>query len=683
MRILYVEDNPADAELVRQALKRHGLPAYTLEVQPTLRDARTALLTPERFDIVLTDLGLPDGHGLELVADIRQRRLALAVVALTGQGDEQRVVTALKTGANDYLPKSDDLTERIVATLQAALAAFRADLARQAQPLSVLYVETSPIDIDLTRRHFAEHAPHLRIEWAYSSAAAVERLSRSPDGQHVPCDILLADLRLAGDSGLDLLKAVRQDLGMDLPVVLVTGQGSEDLAAIAMRLGATDYVVKREDYLAALPAVLENAFHRVQTSRERLALQALNLSLEQQIGQRTAELHAAKEAAEAANRSKSAFLARMSHDLRTPLNAVIGFADLLSLDPVLNQSSLCLRRVQTIHTAGTQLLTMIEELLDLAHIESGMMRLRLEAVDVPRLVLEGLSLVAPLATQHGVSTRMKPDRGQVLAHADRQRLSQVVTNLLTNAIKYGRHGGQVEVEVCQVSEGVQIVVSDSGKGMSPEQLACLFQPFNRLGADTDEIEGTGLGLVITKQLVDAMQGRLEVRSSIGIGTRVLVTLPSAPTGSSVPEPAGHPSAHPRLPGDSRPVRRVLYVEDDASNRALIQDLLAQEAAIELKTVPDARAGLSSAVDWYPHLILLDLDLPGMSGFELLQQLRATPSTAGLPCVAVSGFAMEHDITAAMSRGFAGYLTKPVKKSKLIDLIDQHGRLAVRPDSAAV
>ncbi len=671
MRILYVEDNATDATLVRQALMRHGLPDDTLEVRPTLLDARAALQNPERFDIVLVDLGLPDGNGLELVADIRQRRLPLAVVVLTGQGDEQRVVTALKTGANDYLPKGDDLVERIVVTLRAALKAFVDDLERQTRPLRVLYVETSPLDIDLTRRHFAEHAPHLRIEWVSSVSAALARLERAPEPERGLCDILLVDLRLAGDNGLDLLKAVRQDRGLDLPFVLVTGQGSEDLAAIAMRIGATDYVVKQHNYLEALPIVLENAYHRVQTQREQAALRALNQSLEQQVERRTAELLAAKEVAEAANRSKSAFLARMSHDLRTPLNAVIGFSDLLSIDPALKESSLSQRRIQTIHDAGKQLLGMIEELLDLARIESGTLLLNLEAVDVPKLVIESLGLVAPLATQYGVSTSMSPPQAHGLAHADRRRLSQVLTNLLTNAIKYGKRGGQVEVEILMVSDGVQITVTDTGRGMSPAQLACLYQAFNRLGAEAGDIEGTGLGLVITKQLVDAMQGRLEVRSSLGVGSSFIVTLPAAQPQSSAPAPARQAATA------GSPHCRVLHIEDDAGNRRLVHELLALAPALELRSVPDAKAGLACAVQWSPHLILLDLNLPGMSGFELLQRLRAEPNTADVPCIAVSGFATEHDITAAMSWGFAGFLTKPVEQSRLIDLIERHVRPATR------
>lgn len=270
MRILYVEDNASDADLVCRALAR-AMPEATVVVASSLAQARARLRDPADHDLLLTDLNLPDGSGLDLIVEIRAHAWPLAAVALTSQGDESVVLAALKAGADDYLAKSDDLGRRLPVTLRAALARFRSEAVRHTRALRVLYAEHNEHDLDLTRRHFASHAGHIRVQHACDAAAVLACLPHR-SGEPAPADVLLLDYRLPGENGLEVLKLVREDLGLDLPVVVITGQGSEDVAAMAMRLGATDYVVKHENYLLALPAVLENAFHRVQAAREQEAL---------------------------------------------------------------------------------------------------------------------------------------------------------------------------------------------------------------------------------------------------------------------------------------------------------------------------------------------------------------------------------------------------------------------------
>jgi signal transduction histidine kinase len=671
MRILCVEDNPRDADLVRRALVRSELAPAQFELAPTLAAARAALTGPLRFDLVLTDLHLPDGHGLELVAEIRSRGLPVAVVALTAHGDEALVMAALRAGADDYLAKNDGFAERVPNTARATLLAHRDQTARHARLLRVLYAEHNALDADLARRHFEADAPHIQIEWAPDAQAALNRLPIGPD-EAMPFDVLLIDFRLAGDSGLDVIKALRQDRGLDLPVVLVTGQGSEDVAALAMRLGATDYLVKRTNYLLTLPAVLENAYHRVQTVREQAALRALNASLELKVAERTAELEAATAAARAANQAKSAFLARMSHDLRTPLNAVLGFSQLLVLDPVLAGADSALRQVQLIHDAGQHLLAMIDEVLDLARIESGGLRLSLETVDACQLVQECLPLVGPLAAQHRVTLKAEPTQGGCLVHADRTRLRQVLVNLLTNAIKYNRVGGDVTVALTGSDAAVQLDVTDRGLGMTPPQLAALFQPFNRVGAETSGIEGTGLGLVIAKQLVEAMHGTLQVSSAPGLGSTFTLVLSPAVT-TVLPREAARAPARTVLALPAGATRRVLYVEDNPVNATLVRDLLRLQPGVELQVAEDGPSALRLAGRWQPHLVLMDLGLPGMSGIDVLRHLRADPSTAAIPCVAVSAFALGPEIRQALDEGCAAYLTKPFAVDELLMLIGRHAR----------
>ncbi len=269
MRILYVEDNPTDADLARRGLLRHD-PRVEVEIAATLAEARAALARRPDYELVLSDVNLPDGSGLELLAEIRERGLPLAVVILTGNGDEETAVAALKGGANDYLAKDADLVSRLPLTLAAALGRFRSESARRAGALRVLYAEPDAADVDLTRRHLEKHGPQVRLDVVDSATRALRLLPGNP-GEPCPCDVLLMDYS-PGGSAVEVLKILRAERHLDLPVVLVTRQGSEEAASLALRLGASDYLVKHANYLYALPATLESAHRSVLLARERAAL---------------------------------------------------------------------------------------------------------------------------------------------------------------------------------------------------------------------------------------------------------------------------------------------------------------------------------------------------------------------------------------------------------------------------
>lgn len=272
MRILYVDDNIRDADLVRRELARHT-PDYQVETATTLQQARDLLAQGTPYDLVLLDLRLPDGSGMELLAEIREQALPLAIVILTGSGDEEAAVAALKAGADDYLVKRRDYLAQLPRALDAALNHFRIESARIARPLRVLYAEHNAADIDLTRRHLARHAPHIHLEAVYTASEVLQRIPTT-SSEPCPYDVLLFDYRLPQANALDLLKTIRQERGLDLPVVLVTGQGDADVAVQAWRLGATDYLVKHAGYLFKLPVILENAFHQVKLTREQATLRA-------------------------------------------------------------------------------------------------------------------------------------------------------------------------------------------------------------------------------------------------------------------------------------------------------------------------------------------------------------------------------------------------------------------------
>jgi PAS domain S-box-containing protein/putative nucleotidyltransferase with HDIG domain len=272
MKILYVEDDPLDADLTRRALRKSA-PHFLLDVARTQHEAMQFLdrdLEPVDYDLMLTDLGLPDGSGFELLSHVREHGLPLAVVVITGQGDEEIAVSVLKAGADDYLVKRQDYLDHLPQTLENAVERHRAEMARREHRLHILYLENEPLDVDLTRRHFTSHAPHIHLEFVHHPEEILQRLPGR--GAPVEYDVLMLDYRLHELNALEMLKELRQARNLDLPIVLVTGHGDEEVAAQALRLGASDYVVKASGYLYRLPGLLENAYHRAQLSREQAAL---------------------------------------------------------------------------------------------------------------------------------------------------------------------------------------------------------------------------------------------------------------------------------------------------------------------------------------------------------------------------------------------------------------------------
>jgi CheY-like chemotaxis protein/anti-sigma regulatory factor (Ser/Thr protein kinase) len=286
-------------------------------------------------------------------------------------------------------------------------------------------------------------------------------------------------------------------------------------------------------------------------------------------------------------------------------------------------------------------------------------------------VLESLQLVGSLAAKHQVTLKHRPAKGSCLVRADHTRLRQVLVNLLSNGIKYNHAGGHVEVAISSQPDGVRLDVTDSGRGMTPEQLAGLYQPFNRLGAEASGVEGTGLGLVISKQLIDAMEGRLDVRSTPGAGATFSITLPVAENTAVREHEPMVPARAPALRPARGTPRRVLYVEDNPVNQILMREMLRLQPGVELEMDADGPSALARAAQWQPHLVLLDLDLPGMSGYEVLRRLRADPVTARIPCVAVSAFAHGPEIQHALDQGCVAYLTKPFEAAHLYEMVDRH------------
>ncbi|MDR3483060.1 MAG: PAS domain S-box protein [Burkholderiaceae bacterium] len=393
---------------------------------------------------------------------------------------------------------------------------------------------------------------------------------------------------------------------------------------------------------------------------------------EYRLQENNVELENAKAAAEKANLAKSEFLSSMSHELRTPLNAVLGFAQLMASD-VPPPTSAQKLSIDQILQAGWYLLRLINEILDLAMIESGKVTMSKEAMSLTEVLQDCQAMIEPQAQKRGIQLTFPQLDALFYVHADRTRVKQVIINLLSNAIKYNRVGGAVIVTcVATADSRVRLSVKDTGDGLTPEQLAQLFQPFNRLGQESSTEEGTGIGLVVTKQLVELMGGVIGVESRVGFGSVFWFELPSA----AAPElefgadrENGVDQAVHLMPHEFSSKRTLLYVEDNPANLALVEQLIARRSDLKLLSAIDGHMGIQLARAYLPAVILMDINLPGISGFGALRILRDDPATAHIPVLALSANAVPRDIEKGLEAGFFRYLTKPIKVNEFMDALD--------------
>jgi signal transduction histidine kinase len=479
-------------------------------------------------------------------------------------------------------------------------------------------------------------------------------------------DLILLDLSLPDSHGPDTFARVHAQ-APNVPLIVLTGHDDQEIAVRTVHDGAQDYLVKGH-------------------IDGQMLVRAMRYAVERKRAEDT--IRRAKDEAERASHAKGEFLSRMSHELRTPLNAILGFAQLLESDAKLSDRE----SVNQILAAGRHLLGLINEVLEFSRLETGRVEIPLEPVSVAGVAREVLNLIRPLATSQKVSVIGEDVLNSPLrVRANHQRLKQVLLNLLSNAVKYNRLGGSVTVS-CEKSlrprdtrefrksetvflrnaTFLRISVAVTGTGILPENLAKLFTPFERMGAEQSGIEGTGLGLAVSKSLVEAMGGVMGVESDVGRGSIFSVELPAAENSPNRDQGESQaPSSQLEDPkSEIQHQRTVLYIEDNLSNLRLIDRVLGTNPSIKLLSAVRGALGLDLARQHQPDLILLDLNLPDMHGAEVLGRLQENSETASIPVVVISADATAAQIERLLTAGARNYLTKPIDVKQFLLTVDE-------------
>jgi PAS domain S-box-containing protein len=395
----------------------------------------------------------------------------------------------------------------------------------------------------------------------------------------------------------------------------------------------------------------------------------------------TERVRQALDRSEAASRAKTEFLSRMSHELRTPLNAVLGFAQLLSRDAKDRLTERELTQLELVQQAGWHLLTLINDVLDVSRIEAGQLAVQAGPLALRPLLDEALDMNRAIAERQAVTLHADYTQAPELGvHADPTRLRQVVFNVVSNALKYTQAGGSVRIALKADAAEVHLLVEDTGLGMTREQLAHLYEPFNRLGRERGAVEGTGMGLVLTRELLRLMRGGIVVESEIGVGTRVRLSLPRAEVPAAIQAPAGAQAALPEPIVTASPAGVVLYIEDNDVNALLVEQLLARWADVQFVRAHDGRTGIALATKLRPDLVLLDMQLPDIDGIEVLQRLKKDRTTRELRVIVLSANAMPEDLRRAKALGADEYWTKPLAFDRFLAdvsrlLVRQQGLVA--------
>jgi PAS domain S-box-containing protein len=661
LRILHLEDDPRDTELMLASLRQAGIDCDVVRVDT--REQFVERLRDRRFDVVISDVSVPGFDGIEAQGVWARERPTIPFIFLSGTFGEDVAIERLKQGATDYVLKN--WMDKLPTVVRRAVREMHDRVGRQ-EAQSDLRRLNAELESRVLER--TEQLSTANQALAESERRFFDILDRSPaaiflkdlDGRYIfanrRCEEVIGKPRgeVVGRTDYDVLPPRIADMYRANDQEVIRGGGTIDFEEIGVEQDLQPRVFHSSKFLLRDAAGKPYALCGIATdiTERKRAEQAMSI---------------ARREAERANRAKSDFLSRMSHDLRTPLNAVLGFAQLLEMD---NLTADQRESVAQILEAGRHLLDLLNEVLDISRIESGNLSLSPEPVSVAEIVDQVVKLMRPLGKPGHIDVRALPSATRVrYVRADRQRLNQILLNLMSNAIKYNRRGGTVTVSCDDAADGrVRIAVTDNGVGIRPEKLALLFTPFERLGADQTGIEGTGLGLALSRGLAEAMGGKIGVSSEVDRGSTFWVELAAATEAAPVSAPAG---AEPVLLSVDYVSGTILYIEDNASNVRLVERLLKQRRpGIRLLHAGDGTIGIDMALHHRPDLIFLDLHLPDTPGDEVLRRLWEDARTRDIPVAVLSADATLSQSRRLIATGAKAYLTKPLDVSKMLAVIDE-------------
>jgi DNA-binding response OmpR family regulator/anti-sigma regulatory factor (Ser/Thr protein kinase) len=673
VRVLVIDDSPTFREEAAHSLRAQGYEVLTAASgEEGLRSVNA-----NRPGAVIVDAVLP---GLDGPSVVRRLRIDAPVrqtpcILLTGAGGADAELRALDAGADAFVRKEEGI-EMLLARLAAVLrsaggAGVERDTASLLSPKKILAADRDAASLD-------ELAAALRDEGHdVIQARSGEEVLQMLSVQAVDCILIERDV--PGLGGAEACRRIKRSRAVrNIPLIMLVDPAGPETVIAALSDGADDCVVKTGD-VQVLKAHVRAQLRRKQLEDESRHIRAEMMVKELQAAQARAarelaasraellaELEQKNRELEEASRVKSEFVSRMSHELRTPLNAVIGFSQLLVANVETPLSSRQRAQVEAILQAGCHLLALVDDILDVSRIESGQMQIESARVSLRDLLDEVLELMASQARRGEVvfepAYREQPPAS---ALGDRVRLRQALLNIVSNAVKYNRRGGSVRAELSTAGACVCVQVTDTGFGMTREQMRHLYEPFNRLGRERDGIEGTGIGLTLTRQLLQLMHGSLEIESEPEHGTTVRVVLPMAPVSDQESQAVASEPLE-QIAADEDPAGVVLYIEDNPVNMMLVEQALAFSLPhVRLVQAELGCMGIELARTLRPDLVLLDMRLPDLDGAEVLRTLRADADTRALYVATLSASAMTEDIACARDCGASECWTKPLDIDRFV------------------